>query len=89
MAALGVGQIVDIVVTGVRGSTVDLLHHPTGRTLSRAVDWVVCAVHPRPSDELWRALDSARFPVYRVGDCLAPRRAHAAVIEGHRAAVAL
>ena len=31
----------------------------------------------------------AGFPVHRVGDCLAPRRAHAAVIEGHRVAVAL
>ena len=31
----------------------------------------------------------AEFPVHRVGDCLAPRRAHAAVVEGHRVAVAL
>jgi 2,4-dienoyl-CoA reductase (NADPH2) len=27
--------------------------------------------------------------VHRVGDCLAPRRAHAAVIEGHRVAVSI
>jgi len=27
--------------------------------------------------------------VRRAGDCVTPRRAHAAVIEGHRAAVAL
>jgi 2,4-dienoyl-CoA reductase (NADPH2) len=29
------------------------------------------------------------FAVYRVGDCLSPRRAHAAVIEGQRVAVSL
>jgi 2,4-dienoyl-CoA reductase (NADPH2) len=27
--------------------------------------------------------------VHRAGDCVAPRRAHAAVVEGHRVAVAL
>ena len=29
------------------------------------------------------------FEVHRVGDCLAPRRAHAAVIEGERVGAAL
>ncbi|WP_131804121.1 hypothetical protein, partial [Pseudofrankia sp. BMG5.36] len=29
------------------------------------------------------------FTLDRVGDCLSPRRAHAAVVEGQRAAVAL
>ncbi len=43
---------------------------------------------------LWHALggaghDRAPFEVRRVGDCLAPRRAHAAVIEGERAGAAL
>jgi 2,4-dienoyl-CoA reductase (NADPH2) len=28
-------------------------------------------------------------PLHRIGDGLAPRRAHAAVIEGHRVAVSL
>ena len=61
----------------------------------RRVDWVVCATPPRPTDELWRALRAgARAPVprasvHRVGDCVAPRRAHAAVIEGERVGAAL
>jgi 2,4-dienoyl-CoA reductase (NADPH2) len=50
---------------------------------------VVCAVQQQPDDGLWSELRDSAFPVYRVGDCLAPRRAHAAVIEGHRVAVAL
>jgi 2,4-dienoyl-CoA reductase (NADPH2) len=50
---------------------------------------VVCSVHQRPDDDLFHALDGAPFEVHRIGDCLAPRRAHAAVIEGDRVAVAL
>jgi len=66
-----------------------LQHHPTGRDEERECDWVVCALHQQAEDELWRALRSEPYPVHRVGDCLAPRRAHAAVVEGHRAAVSL
>ena len=35
------------------------------------------------------AMRAAPFEVHRVGDFVTPRRAHAAVIEGHRVAVAL
>ena len=66
-----------------------LQHHPTGTDQTRRCDWVVCSVHQRPDDDLWHALAGAPFEVHRIGDCLAPRRAHAAVIEGHRVAVAL
>ena len=66
-----------------------LQHHPTGRDEERVCDWVVCSLHQRAVDGLWRDLRSDPFPVHRVGDCLAPRRAHAAVIEGHRVAVSL
>jgi 2,4-dienoyl-CoA reductase (NADPH2) len=52
---------------------------------------VVVAGHQQADDELWQALLSSQqpVPVHRIGDCLAPRRAHAAVIEGQRVAVAL
>jgi 2,4-dienoyl-CoA reductase (NADPH2) len=79
-----------------------LLHHPTGERQRLACDWVACAVPPRPADELWHALHGAGpgaglglarqgppFEVHRVGDCLAPRRAQAAVIEGERVGAAL
>jgi 2,4-dienoyl-CoA reductase (NADPH2) len=94
--AKGIGQSVDLVPMGVSahpdgsgGLELRLQHHPTGTDEVRACDWVVCAVHQRPDDDLWRALDGAPFEVHRIGDCLAPRRAHAAVIEGNRVAVAL
>jgi 2,4-dienoyl-CoA reductase (NADPH2) len=46
-------------------------------------------VQQQPEDSLWHQLREAPFPVHRVGDCLSPRRAHAAVIEGQRVAVSL
>ena len=67
----------------------DLLHHPTGTNATRTPDWVVLAVPARPADELYHELRAAGVDVERIGDCLAPRRAHAAVIEGERAGAAI
>ncbi|HWN32758.1 MAG TPA: mycofactocin system FadH/OYE family oxidoreductase 2 [Pseudonocardia sp.] len=67
---------------------VDVLHHPTGVREWRECAAVVCAVAAEPADELWRGprdeLGRAGREVYRVGDCLAPRRLDAAIIEGDR-----
>jgi 2,4-dienoyl-CoA reductase (NADPH2) len=94
--AKGIGQSVDLVPMGVHepdgpssGVILELQHHPTGATVERSCDWMVCSVHQQPEDDLWRELAQCSYPVHRVGDCVAPRRAHAAVIEGHRVAVAL
>jgi mycofactocin system FadH/OYE family oxidoreductase 2 len=93
--AKGIRQATDLVPLGVQagpegnGVVVNLQHHPTGQDHERVCDWVVCAVHQEPEDDLWRELAGSPFPVYRIGDCLAPRRAHAAVVEGHRVAVSL
>jgi len=92
--AKGITQATDLVPLGVAdgddgGVVLTLQHHPTGTDHERRADWVVCAVQQQPEDDLWRALGDEPFAVHRVGDCLAPRRAHAAVIEGHRVAVGL
>jgi 2,4-dienoyl-CoA reductase (NADPH2) len=91
---LGIVQSTDLVVMGAGaredgGVDLTLQHHPTGTDRQRSCDWVVCAVQQRADDALWQALRGAPFEVHRVGDCLAPRRAHAAVVEGERVAVAL
>ncbi|HET6499899.1 MAG TPA: mycofactocin system FadH/OYE family oxidoreductase 2 [Amycolatopsis sp.] len=89
----GIGQRTDEVVLGASGTeggvALRMLKHTTGETEERRYDWVVCATHQAPEDELWHALKGAPFPVHRVGDCLTPRRAHAAVIEGHRVGASL
>jgi 2,4-dienoyl-CoA reductase (NADPH2) len=87
-------QVTDVIPMEVtesgRGSlAVRLQHHPTGADRLHECDWVVAVVHQDPEDELWSALQGSPFTVIRAGDCLAPRRAHAAVVEGHRAAMSL
>jgi mycofactocin system FadH/OYE family oxidoreductase 2 len=90
--AKGIVQSTDLVASGVNGDgAIELLHHPTGRTVTRHVDWVVLAVPQAPDEGLYFALrrTAPSLRVERVGDCVAPRRAHAAVIEGQRAGAGL
>jgi len=92
--AKGIRQRTDVVPMGLQADgdgklTLVLQHHPTGREVRLECDWIVCAVQAEPEDELWHALKGAPFPVHRVGDCLTPRRAHAAVIDGERVGGAL
>ncbi|TQS42633.1 mycofactocin system FadH/OYE family oxidoreductase 2 [Cryptosporangium phraense] len=88
-ADLGIVGTPDVTVAAMDGDVVTLAHHPTGTVRERTVDWVVSVVQPAPEDSLWRALRGAPFAVHRVGDCLAPRRADAAVREGERVGAAL
>jgi mycofactocin system FadH/OYE family oxidoreductase 2 len=96
--AKGIQQSVDLVPMGVEAQpealggeslVLTMQHHPTGTDHQRRCDWVICSVHQQPDDDLWRELRAEPFPVERIGDCLAPRRAHAAVVEGQRAAMAV
>jgi 2,4-dienoyl-CoA reductase (NADPH2) len=83
--AKGIVQSTDLVPMGFDGATLTLLHHPTGLNRERTPDWVVLAVPAAPADALYHDLRSAGIAAERVGDCVAPRRAHAAVVEGDRA----
>jgi 2,4-dienoyl-CoA reductase (NADPH2) len=98
----GIRQATDLVPMGVAaveahppveagegGMVLHLQHHPTGENRDRVCDWVVCALHQQPEDALWHTLRGSEFAVHRIGDCLAPRRAHAAVVEGQRVAAAI
>ena len=87
--AKGIVQSTDLVPMGIDGRTLHLLHHPTGAMRDVAPDWVVLAVPATPVEWLYQDLKAAGVRVDRVGDCVAPRRAHAAVIEGERVGAAL
>ena len=91
--AKGIGQETDLVVMGAEaaeaGVKLQVLRHTTGENLELSADWVVLAVHPKPADDLWRELSTMDISAHRVGDCVTPRRAHSAVIEGHRVGAAL
>jgi 2,4-dienoyl-CoA reductase (NADPH2) len=83
--AKGIVQSTDLVPMGLAGNELTLLHHPTGRNETRHLDWLVLAVPPNPVEWLYHDLRAAGVSVERVGDCVAPRRAHAAVVDGERA----
>ena len=88
--AKGIVQSTDLVPMGLAGNELTLLHHPTGTNNTRTPDWVVLAVPPQPVEWLYNDLSSnsalreAGITISRVGDAVAPRRAHAAVIDGER-----
>ena len=83
-SAKGIVQTTDTLVTGLDGADVLLLHHPTGHTEARAVDHLVLSLQPAPADDLYLSCRAAGLVVERAGDCVAPRRAHAAVLDGQR-----
>ncbi|HEY3485537.1 MAG TPA: FAD-dependent oxidoreductase, partial [Ilumatobacteraceae bacterium] len=85
----GIVQSTDLVPMGFDGRSLALLHHPTGVDVTREPDWVVLAVPPNPVEWLYRDLVRVGWSVERVGDCVAPRRAHAAVVDGERAGAAV
>ena len=87
--AKGIVQSTDLVPVAMDGRTVQLLHHPTGSMQTRVPDWIVLAVPAAPADALYFELSARGVTVHRVGDCIAPRRAHAAVIDGDRVGAAL
>lgn len=85
----GIVQSTDLVPMGFAGGELTLLHHPTGVNHTRRPDWVVLAVPPNPVEWLYNELKAEGISVQRVGDCVAPRRAHAAVIDGERVGASL
>jgi 2,4-dienoyl-CoA reductase (NADPH2) len=95
-AAKGIVQRTDLVPMGWAtaddgaGGTLTLLHHPTGTNEDVTCDWVVLAVPAAPVEGLYHQLvGTPGVTVHRVGDCVTPRRAHAAVVEGQRIGAAL
>ncbi len=77
-------------VLSVDQGVVTAIHNYSGQIVTFAkVDTVVLAVPRRADGELYTALKGRVDEIYRIGDCVAPRRAHAAILEGERAGRAL
>jgi NADPH-dependent 2,4-dienoyl-CoA reductase/sulfur reductase-like enzyme len=83
-AAKNIALTPDSVVMGWNGTHLSVLHHVSGAMNEIAADWVVLAVPGSPIDDLYHAVLGEGIAVHRVGDALAPRRAHAAVVDGDR-----
>jgi mycofactocin system FadH/OYE family oxidoreductase 2 len=91
--AAGIRMITDRAVLAAAadgpGVVLTVLDHLVGAVSEIRYDWVVTAVPPEPEDALWQELRESGLPVHRIGDCLAPRRADAAIREGHLVGVTL
>ncbi len=88
-SAKGIVQTTDCVPMGIDGTILQLQHHPTGTDVTRAPDWIVLAVPSAPAEALYLELRAREVEVERAGDAIAPRRAHAAVIDGERVGAAV
>ena len=73
-------------VLSIEEGVVTALHNYSGQIVRfPEVDTVVLAIHRRANCRLYTALKGQVADLHRIGDCLAPRRAHAAIIEGEKA----
>jgi len=87
---LGVVCTPNMSVLSAEGGVVTAIHNYSGQIITfDKVDTIVLAV-PRVADSgLYHALKPRVAELHRIGDAVAPRRAHAAIIEGERAGRAL
>ncbi|BAF58777.1 NADH:flavin oxidoreductases [Pelotomaculum thermopropionicum SI] len=82
---LGAEMIVNSIVTSIEPGRVTVMNHYTGReNVLEGIDNVVLALHPGPRDEIYRMIKGKVPEVYRIGDCLAPRRVEHAIYEGFK-----
>lgn len=74
----------------IEGGVVTAVHNYSGQLVTfEKADTVVLAVHRRADADLYHTLEAHVPVLHRVGDCVAPRRAHAAIVEGDRAGRAI
>jgi mycofactocin system FadH/OYE family oxidoreductase 2 len=82
-------QTTSTMVTGLRPGGVAVQHVLTGSPGTREVDVVVLAAPRVPLNVLETECRRVGFEAHSIGDARAPRRAHAAIIDGDRIASAL
>jgi len=85
----GIVQSTSTLVTALRPGGVDVQDVRTGASAHRDVDAVVLAMPGIPNDALATSLRARGKEVHVIGDARAPRRAHAAVIDGDRVGAVL
>jgi 2,4-dienoyl-CoA reductase (NADPH2) len=73
-------------VLSIQDGVVTALHNYSGQMVEfPRADTVVLAIHRKADCDLYTSLHGTVPELHRIGDCVAPRRAHAAIIEGERA----
>ncbi|MFO1119128.1 MAG: hypothetical protein U1E38_03025 [Rhodospirillales bacterium] len=73
-------------VLSIEEGVVTALHNYSGQIVRfPEVDTIVLAIHRRANCRLYTSLKGRVPELHRIGDQVAPRRAHAAIIEGEKA----
>ena len=73
-------------VLSIQDGVVTALHNYSGQLVNfPQVDTIVLAIHRKAECGLYESLKGRVPDLHRIGDCVAPRRAHAAIIEGEKA----
>ncbi len=81
LADKGVSLMTGYEVSWIREDGVALLNRDSGETFIKA-GLVVVVTGMKPEDSLHEGVRGLGIPVYRIGDCLEPRSAKAAIYEG-------
>lgn len=85
LAAKGVTCTPDIAVLGIQGTRVKALNVYSNEMMEfEGYDTVVLAIGNRADDGLYFQLKGRVKELYRIGDCMAPRKTDMAIVEGHR-----
>jgi len=75
---------------GIKENTVTAIHNYSGKVRQwDGIDQVVLATPNQANDELYLALKGKIKELYRIGDCLAPRRVDSAIRDGFRVGIQL
>jgi len=75
---------------GIEANTVKAIHNYSGQVRQwDGIDHVILATPNRVNDELYLSLKGKVKELYRIGDCLAPRRVDAAIRDGFRVGMQL
>jgi 2,4-dienoyl-CoA reductase (NADPH2) len=76
---------VDTVVLAVHRRAEDSLYHALKADNVRVDNLLRQVRHRQIDEDQYQKLKALLPAIYRIGDCVAPRRAHAAILEGERA----
>ena len=73
-------------VTHFTDDAVGIVEMMSGHEETLACDTLVSSFGGAPADGLYKAIKGAYAEVHRIGDCVAPRNADAAIFEGSKLA---
>jgi hypothetical protein len=81
----GVTFTPDIAVLGIQGTLAKGLNVYSNQMMDfSGYDTIVLAAGNESYDQLYFALKGKVKELYRIGDCVAPRKTDMAIVEGHR-----